>query len=113
MASGPLANVSFPSIRGLDTYKNHSARWDHDYDYTDKKVAVVGTGASGVQIVPELVKVARSVKVFQRTPGWVLPRTNFATRQAAKDVYRRFPAIQPLVRNAWFWGHESVALGVV
>ncbi|MGB7240083.1 MAG: NAD(P)/FAD-dependent oxidoreductase [Rhodococcus sp. (in: high G+C Gram-positive bacteria)] len=116
MASGPLANVSFPSIRGLDTYeghKIHSARWDHDYDFTDKKVAVIGTGASGVQIVPELVKVARSVKVFQRTPGWALPRTNFATRQTTKDVYRRFPATQSLARNAWFWGHESVALGVV
>ena len=116
MASGPLANASFPSIRGIESYeghKIHSARWDHDYDFTDKKVAVIGTGASGVQIVPELVKVAKSVKVFQRTPGWALPRTNFATSQRTKDIYRRFPATQTLARKAWFWGHESVALGVV
>ena len=56
MASGPLANVSFPAVPGLESYeghKIHSARWDHDYDFTDKRVAVIGTGASGVQIVPE------------------------------------------------------------
>ena len=59
MASGPLANVSFPAVPGLESYeghKIHSARWDHDYDFTDKRVAVIGTGASGVQIVPELVE---------------------------------------------------------
>ncbi|MFC8179321.1 flavin-containing monooxygenase [Rhodococcus sp. NPDC057297] len=116
MASGPLANVSFPGIRGLDTYeghKIHSARWDHEFDFTGKKVAVIGTGASGVQIVPELVKVAQSVKVFQRTPGWALPRTNLTTRQTTKDLYRKYPAAQSIARKAWFWGHESVALGVV
>jgi len=53
------------------------------------------------------------VKVFQRTPGWALSRTNFATSQRTKDIYRRFPATQTLARKAWFWGHESVALGVV
>ena len=59
---------------GIDTYeghKIHSAHWDHDYDFTGKRVAVIGTGASAVQIVPELVKQADFVKVFQRTPGWV------------------------------------------
>ena len=82
VASGPLANVSLPDIPGVDTFEGktiHSARWDHEYDFTGKKVAVVGTGASAVQIVPELVKAAESVKVFQRTAGWVLPRYNTAT----------------------------------
>ncbi|MBX9147723.1 flavin-containing monooxygenase [Rhodococcus qingshengii] len=116
MASGPLANVSFPAVPGLESYeghKIHSARWDHDYDFTDKRVAVIGTGASGVQIVPELVKTARSVKVFQRTPGWALPRANLRTRSRTKDLYRRHPVVQTLARRAWYWGHESVALGVV
>ncbi|OZF26099.1 NAD(P)/FAD-dependent oxidoreductase [Rhodococcus sp. 14-2483-1-2] len=116
MASGPLANVSLPKIPGIESFegeKIHSARWNHDYDFAGKKVAVVGTGASGVQIVPELVKVADSVKVFQRTPGWVLPRTNFSTRNATREMYRRLPFTQSLARKAWFWGHESVALGVV
>lgn len=116
MAPGPLANASLPDIRGIETYegaKIHSARWDHDYDFTGKKVAVIGTGASGVQIIPELVKVAESVKVFQRTPGWVLPRLNTATGDRAKGLYRRLPLTEKAVRSAWFWGHESVALGVV
>ncbi len=116
LASGPLANCSFPAIRGIEDYeghKIHSARWDHDYDFTGKKVAVVGTGASGVQIVPELVQQAASVKVFQRTPGWVLPRINTETGEFTKSIYRRIPGAQQLARALWFWGHESVALGVV
>ncbi|MFW0791515.1 flavin-containing monooxygenase [Gordonia sp. CPCC 205333] len=116
VASGPLANASFPDIRGIEEYaghKIHSARWDHDYDFTDKKVAVVGTGASAVQIVPELVKTAKSVKVFQRTPGWVLPRVNLSITESTKERYRKTPLTQRLARSAWFWGHESVALGVV
>ncbi|MBF6496405.1 flavin-containing monooxygenase [Nocardia cyriacigeorgica] len=116
IASGPLSNASFPDIDGLDDFaghKIHSARWDHGYDFTGKKVAVVGTGASAVQIVPELVKQAGSVTVFQRTPGWVLPRVNRSTTAATKQLYRRLPLAQTLAREAWFWGHESVALGVV
>lgn len=116
LASGPLANCSFPAITGIEDYeghKIHSARWDHDYDFTGKKVAVVGTGASGVQIVPELVEKAASVKVFQRTPGWVLPRINTETGEFTKGLYRSIPGAQQLARALWFWGHESVALGVV
>ncbi|WP_328412815.1 flavin-containing monooxygenase [Nocardia sp. NBC_00403] len=116
LASGPLANASFPAIPGLENYqghKIHSARWDHDYDFTGKKVAVVGTGASAVQIIPELVDKAASVKVFQRTPGWVLPRVNRRTNALTKELYRRVPAAENLARRAWFYGHESVALGVV
>ena len=116
LASGPLANCSFPAITGIEDYeghKIHSARWDHDYDFTGKKVAVVGTGASGVQIVPELVERAASVKVFQRTPGWVLPRINTETGEFTKGLYRSIPGAQQLARALWFWGHESVALGVV
>ncbi|MBB3036895.1 cation diffusion facilitator CzcD-associated flavoprotein CzcO [Hoyosella altamirensis] len=116
VASGPLSNCSFPNIPGIETYeghKVHSARWDHDYDFAGKKVAVVGTGASAVQIIPELVKNAESVKVFQRTPGWVLPRINRRTSGATKALYRQLPAAQSAARQAWFWGHETVALGVV
>lgn len=116
LASGPLANASFPPIRGLDNYRGHkihSARWDHSYDFSGKKVAVVGTGASAVQIIPELVKQASSVKVFQRTPGWVLPRINRSTQDLTKHIYRQFPLAQHVARTAWYWGHESVALGAV
>lgn len=116
VASGPLSNASLPNLPGIDTYagrKIHSARWDHDYDFTGKKVAVIGTGASAVQIIPELVKVAESVKVFQRTPGWVLPKFNGEVSGWIKRVHKELPLAGKLVRSAWYWGHESVALGVV
>ena len=116
LAAGPLSNVRWPDIRGLESYtghKIHSARWDHDYDVTGKRLAVIGTGASAVQIIPELVKKAAKVKVFQRTPGWVLPRLDFAHPGWAKQVFRRVPAAGELARHALFWGHEAAAVGMV
>ncbi|WP_245650490.1 flavin-containing monooxygenase [Nocardia harenae] len=116
LASGPLAEPGYPDIPGLDRFEGkvvHSARWDHEYDFAGKRVAVVGTGASAVQIVPELVRRAESVRVFQRTPGWVLPRLDHRTPPLLRELYRQVPASERLAREAWFWGHESVALGVV
>jgi cation diffusion facilitator CzcD-associated flavoprotein CzcO len=116
LAPGPLANVSWPDIRGLDSYtghKIHSARWDHDYDMTGKRVAVIGTGASAVQIIPELIRTAAKVKVFQRTPGWVLPRPDFRNPGWARQLFRRLPLTEQLARQAWFWGHEAAAVGMV
>lgn len=115
-ASGPLSDASLPDIRGLDTYegaKIHSARWDHEFDFAGKDVAVVGTGASAVQIIPELVKTAGSVKVFQRTPGWVLPRVDFATPKVAQEVFARVPFAERAARAALFAGHEVAATGLV
>jgi cation diffusion facilitator CzcD-associated flavoprotein CzcO len=116
LASGPLSDVSFPAIRGLDSYRGHkihSARWDHHYDFTGKRIAVIGTGASAVQIIPELVKRAGFVKVFQRTPGWVLPRLDMATPQALQALFAKVPATQQLTRQALFWFHEAAATALV
>lgn len=115
-ASGPLANASLPKIRGIDSFEGHkilSARWDHDYDLTGKRVAVVGTGASAIQIIPELVKVADSVKVFQRTPGWVLPRVDLPTPRLAKAAFQAAPVVQQAARSALYLGHEAAATGLV
>lgn len=116
MAQGPLSNASLPKITGIEDYqghKIHSAMWDHDYDFTGKRVAVVGTGASGIQIIPELVRKAGFVKVFQRTPGWVLPRPDFETPAWNKALFRRLPASQDALRKALYLFHESVALGII
>jgi cation diffusion facilitator CzcD-associated flavoprotein CzcO len=116
LASGPLPDHKLPDIRGLDTFLGHtihSARWDHDYDFTGKRVAVIGTGASAVQIIPELVKQAEFVKVFQRTPGWVLPRLDAATPAAAQTLFAKVPVAQQLARRALFWGHEISATALV
>ena len=116
LASGPLADHRFPGIRGIDTYqghKIHSASWDHGYDFTGKRVAVIGTGASAVQIVPELVKTAQFVKVFQRTPGWVLPRPDTRVPSAVQALFASVPLTQELARQALFWGHEASATALV
>jgi cation diffusion facilitator CzcD-associated flavoprotein CzcO len=116
MAQGPLSNSSWPKISGLETYeghKIHSARWDHSYDFTGKRVAVVGTGASAIQIVPELVKQAAHVKVFQRTPAWVMPRPDYASPEWSKKLFGRIPRAQTAFRELLYWAHESMALGVV
>jgi len=116
MAQGPLSNASFPNIEGLDEFegkKIHSARWDHNYDFTGKRVAVIGTGASGIQIVPELVKTVGTLKVFQRTPGWVVPRPDFKTPDWHKKLFKKIPASQKAVRQALFWTHETMAMAVI
>ncbi len=116
LASGPLPDHKLPDIRGVATYEGkviHSARWDHDYDFTGKRVAVIGTGASAVQIIPELVKQADFVKVFQRTPGWVLPRLDIEMPAAAQELFAKVPAAQQLARQALYWGHEFSATALV
>ncbi|MBL7252645.1 flavin-containing monooxygenase [Alloalcanivorax marinus] len=116
MAQGPLSNARFPDIDGVEDYqgkKIHSARWDHDYDFTGKRVAVIGTGASAVQIIPELVEKVRSLKVFQRTPAWVIPRPDFRTPDWNKTLFRALPASQRAVREALYWTHETMAMAVI
>lgn len=116
MAAGPLANCSFPTIPNLEQYKGHkihSARWDHHYDFSDKKVAVIGTGASAIQIIPELVKKSKHLTVFQRTPAWVLPRIDGKTPHWLRALFRKFPATQALTRKALFALHEAGALGLI
>jgi cation diffusion facilitator CzcD-associated flavoprotein CzcO len=116
VASGPLSDSKLPDIPGLDSYAGRtilSSRWDRDYDVRGKHVAVIGTGASAVQIIPELVKTAASVKVFQRTPGWVLPRPDVAIPRPVQELYARIPLTQRASRAALYLGHESMATGLV
>lgn len=116
MAGGPLSTPKWPAIQGLETFAGttmHSAAWNHDYDFTGKRVAVIGTGASAIQIVPELVTTVGKLKVFQRTPGWVLPRPDFETPDWNKALFRRLPFAQTAVREALYWLHESMATAVI
>ncbi|MFP1683857.1 flavin-containing monooxygenase [Alloalcanivorax sp. C16-1] len=116
MAQGPLSNARLPDIEGVDAFRGkkiHSARWDHDYDFSGKRVGVIGTGASGIQIVPELVDRVASLKVFQRTPAWVIPRPDFHTPAWNKTLFRAVPASQKALREALFWTHETMAMAVI
>lgn len=116
MASGALANASFPNIRGLENFtgkKLHSAQWDHSYDLTGKRVAVVGTGASAIQIIPEIADKVAKLKVFQRTPAWVVPRLDFKRPEWVKRLFGTLPVTQKATREGLFWAHEAMALAVI
>jgi 4-hydroxyacetophenone monooxygenase len=82
-ASGILARPNLPSIQGMDAFRGpafHTARWPDDLDLSEKRVAVIGTGATGYQLIPELAKLAQHVIVFQRKPQWVFPLPGYRSR---------------------------------
>jgi cation diffusion facilitator CzcD-associated flavoprotein CzcO len=100
-AMGPLSNPIPPEIPGLATFTGHSfhsARWDHDHDLAGKRVAVIGTGSSAAQFVPEIQPKVGKLLVFQRTPGWTFPRMNRRITSLERTVYRRIPLVQRAVR---------------
>ncbi len=106
---GPLIEPVWPDIAGLDTFTGtrfHSARWNHDADLTGKRIAVIGTGASAIQFVPELAKVAGQLSVFQRTPAWLLPRDDRPTSERRRWLFRRFPLLQRGSRRRIFESAE-------
>ena len=108
-ANGPLAEPRYPDTPGLDTFEGdafHSARWPDDVDLAGKRVAVVGTGASAIQIVPSLQPIAEHIVVFQRTAPWVVPHRNRRITGFERGVYRRFPAAQRFVRGYTYWLRE-------
>jgi cation diffusion facilitator CzcD-associated flavoprotein CzcO len=108
---GQLSEPSIPRIAGLERFRGplfHSARWDHDVDLAGKRVVVVGTGASAIQFVPEIAKVAARTTVLQRHAPWVIPKAVGRYGPAKQRVYRRFPALQRAVRGAWYVYAESV-----
>ena len=85
----------------------HSARWNHDYDLSGKRVAAIGTGASAIQFVPEIQKQVAQLHVFQRTAPWVMPHPNRPIRGWEKRLYDRFPALQKLVRGGIYAGARA------
>ncbi|MGE7387716.1 flavin-containing monooxygenase [Streptomyces sp. NPDC004126] len=105
-ATGPLSDPKTPEIPGLAEFPGkvfHSARWDHDYDLTGKRVAVVGTGASAIQIVPAIAPRTARLTLFQRTPPWVMPRTDRAISTAERWLHRQLPFTQS-ARRGLLWG---------
>lgn len=103
---GPLVEPSWPAIPGLDTFSGtrfHSARWNHDVDLAGTRVAVIGTGASAIQFVPELQKVVGELTVFQRTPAWIVPRGDRPASERRRRWFRRYPLLQNVSRR-WIFG---------
>jgi len=100
-ATGQLNRPMIPAIDGLETFDGtqfHSARWDHGHDVADRDVAVVGIGASAIQFVPEVAKVARSVTLFQRSSNYVAPKPDGPISPAAQRRFARVPGLARLYR---------------
>ena len=113
---GPLAEPALPDVPGLDSFEGaafHSAEWDHEHDLTGERVAVVGTGASAIQLVPQIQPKVASLKVFQRTPPWVMPHSDRPITNVERRLYRLFPPAQRLVRSLVYWGRELLVPGFV
>jgi len=102
VATGILSQPVIPDFKGRSDFKGasfHTNQWDHDFDLTDKKVAIIGTGASAVQVVPAIASKVKSLDVLQRTPVWVLPRTNVRFSKTINAIFKRLPLLQWCVRQ--------------
>ncbi|MDZ8172902.1 flavin-containing monooxygenase [Microbacterium xanthum] len=94
LACGRLTEPLIPEIAGLESFPGplfHSARWDHAVEVTGRRIGVVGTGASAVQLVPELVRLGAHVTLFQRTPAWIVPRGERAYTAAERKRFAQHP----------------------
>ena len=101
--TGPITEPSMPKIKGIETFKGemfHSARWNHEADLTGKRIAVIGTGASAIQFIPQVQPKAKELIVFQRTAPWVLPKADMDLSDMAKGMIGKFPVIQETWRKS-------------
>ncbi len=113
-AVGALCEPNLPDIPGIDDFRGeifHSARWNHDADLAGKRVAVIGTGASAIQIAPEIAPTVGHLDVYQRTAPWVMPRHDRAYSRLESLAYRHVPFLQRVAREAIYWGREAYVLG--
>jgi cation diffusion facilitator CzcD-associated flavoprotein CzcO len=113
-AVGALAEPSLPDIKGIETFQGdvfHSARWNHDATLKDKRVAIIGTGASAIQIGPAIAGEVEHLDVYQRTAPWIMPRRDREYTKLESVAYKRVPYLQRAAREAIYWGRESFVLG--
>jgi cation diffusion facilitator CzcD-associated flavoprotein CzcO len=111
---GGLHVPQYPKIKGIERFagpKFHSSTWDHSVELDGKNVAVVGTGASAIQFVPQIAPRAGKLYLFQRTPPWIVPRMDFAIPEKWKRRFRRIPFVMPAFRRYIFWRQEFRVLG--
>ncbi len=114
-AVGQLSQPKLPTLPGLDSFDGpvfHTAQWRHDVDLAGKRVAVIGTGASAIQAVPAIQAIAGQVDVYQRSPGWTIPKMDFAYSERTRRLFERFPAVQRMDRAAVFAFMELATLGL-
>lgn len=113
-AAGSLSEPAIPHIQGLDDFRGdmfHSARWNHAVDLRDKRVAVIGTGASAIQFIPKIQPLVKQLNVFQRTAAWIVPRMDRSISHTERAIFRRFPLTQKLWRGWIYLTRELQGVG--
>ena len=113
IATGPLSDPVLPEIPGLASFAGpsfHSAQWNHEVALQGKRVAVIGTGASAIQFVPQIQPAVKQLSLFQRTPAWVMPRFDRAVPAWRRALYRRMPVAQRVERAALYALRELMFL---
>lgn len=111
---GGLSRPQLPRIPGLDRFQGpafHSSTWDHSVDLTGKRVAVVGTGASAIQFVPQIVPRVGKLHLFQRTPPWILPKPDRPIHSWERVLFAWLPGYMWVFRNWLYWRQEVFGIG--
>jgi cyclohexanone monooxygenase len=114
-ATGGLSAPKLPDIEGLETFGGplfHTARWDHDVDLSGKRVAVIGTGASAIQVVPTIWPEVAHLDLYQRSAPWVLPKRDHPFTEAQQRRFRRFPLARLAYRAKLYYSHELLVPGI-
>jgi cation diffusion facilitator CzcD-associated flavoprotein CzcO len=115
-ATGQLSRPFVPKLPGIESFVGaafHSARWRPEYDLADKRIGVIGTGASSIQIIPAIAPLVRTLYVFQRTAAYVLPKRNKAYSRQQRSTFRRFPILPSIARFLKYAAWESKAFAFV
>jgi cation diffusion facilitator CzcD-associated flavoprotein CzcO len=112
-ASGPLSTPTIPNFKGQEKFSGacfHTNDWQHDFDYTDKNVAIIGSGASAAQVIPAITDKVKQLHVFQRTPHWVIHRPDRKFTLWQRKLLK-YPFIQKTLRTLIYWALEYRVLG--
>ncbi|WP_345814675.1 NAD(P)/FAD-dependent oxidoreductase [Paraburkholderia sp. PREW-6R] len=111
---GGLSRAALPDIAGIENFKGkafHSQHWDHAYSLEGKRVAVIGTGASAIQFVPQIAPRVAHLDLFQRTPPWIMPKADRPVKPLEQWLFTHLPFTQQILRSALYWMLESRAIG--
>ncbi len=115
MACGPMHEPVLPKIKGIQAFNGeifHSSTWRHDLDLTGKRVAVIGTGASAIQFVPEIQPIVSQLTVFQRTAQWILPKSDMTLPKPVQALFKYLPVTQQLLRGGVYGVFETINGGI-
>jgi cation diffusion facilitator CzcD-associated flavoprotein CzcO len=112
-ATGVFSEASIPDLPGRDSFTGtsfHSLHWDHSHDLAGERVAVIGTGASAVQFIPEIAPLVEHLTVFQRSAPWIVPRLDRNSTRAERAVLKHLPLAQKGLRAGWYTMIEGFGL---